>query len=465
VVQENDFFTEELSAKATVNFSVANEERKFKLEPLEVSVQKTRSEPLQIGSASMTSASVHCTQKSQNILCNIDNTELQFTNLEIPNLKVTGKLLLSNTQLVSEPDRLSARSQFTTKQLDLNIQKQYRGKVDIGGNLEFSGNQLDGKSEAQAGPVGLNAHWQHNLDTGQGFSRFSLPKTTLSRGQPLSSAVQGIPLDLVAGELSAEGLLSWPAGKGDYLHTQFNELAATFGDAFATGIVGELALKRDGDNWHSPQPQAIKLQTLDPGLPITDIVFNFSLNRQQDLVFEQLHAAILDGNLSGERLLWNLNGERRQSTLTLSGISLKTLTRELDAENFAATGILDARIPLITDSAGITVKQGHVEARPPGGRLRYYGAFSPDMLSSNPQLKLLAGALEDYNYRELSGDVEYPPNGDMQLQLKLLGRSSSVAADRDLIINLNLENNIPSMLRSLQASRDLTEALEKQLKE
>nr|WP_284500679.1 YdbH domain-containing protein [Microbulbifer sp. GX H0434] len=234
---------------------------------------------------------------------------------------------------------------------------------------------------------------------------------------------------------------------------------------FAVDASGTLAAEQRDGLWVTGSPQPLTVGSVDVGVAIDDIRFALSLDRQRNLELIDLRAELLGGTLRSPQLTWNLDGEMRRSEARLDGISLEQLADEMEAENFAASGILDLRIPLLTDADGVTVEQGRVEARPPGGRLRYYGAFSPSMLSGNPQLKLIAGALEDYNYRELSGTLEYPPSGDMQMQLKLVGRSDSVAEDRDLVINLNLENNIPDMLRSLQASRDLTGALEKAVSE
>nr|WP_255774785.1 YdbH domain-containing protein [Microbulbifer zhoushanensis] len=260
-----------------------------------------------------------------------------------------------------------------------------------------------------------------------------------------------------------QGRLSWPAGDSDTLSAQLSDIAAVYDKSFAVGITGNIALQREDGQWATPEPQDIAVESIDVGVPIENVRFALSLEADNDLVLNGFNAELLEGNVQSDSITWNLDGKARRSQVSITGLSLKALSNEMEAGNFAASGVLDTTIPLVTDAGGITVERGTVKARPPGGRLRYYGAFSPEMLSSNPQLKMLAGALEDYDYRSLSGTLEYPPSGDMQMQLKLVGRSASVDKDRDLIINLNLENNIPAMLRSLQASRDLADALEKQI--
>lgn len=370
-----------------------------------------------------------------------------------------------DTQLNQIDCTVSEKSHCALKaeQVQVKTMGQYELEGALSSELEHSGEAISGDTRFEAGALQLQSRWQHRLDTARGAASFTLAPASFSQENPLSGSVKGLPLDILAGTVSARGRYSWPEADGDRLELQMDKLAAVYNESFASDIDSHFALVRRGNGWVTDAPQAISVGAIDPGLPVEKVRFALSLDAEGDLTLTEIRAELLGGTLESPKLTWNLDGEERRSQVSLNGVSLRQLAREMEAENFSASGILDLQIPLILGADGVTVEEGTVEARPPGGRLRYYGAFSPQMLASNPQLKLIAGALEDYNYRQLSGTLQYPPSGDMQLQLKLVGRSQSVAKDRDLIINLNLENNIPQMLRSLQASRDLTETLEKQM--
>ncbi|MFC6635143.1 intermembrane phospholipid transport protein YdbH family protein [Microbulbifer taiwanensis] len=412
---------------------------------------------------SLNSPQLECTIMRGTTECTSTVLTNSFSTMGAAELEASGSIRMSAFRFKQENGQLLLSTSYRSDDLRLQAQGGYRLDAELKGQLGLDGDTLSGESEVRAGAMQLQSRWKHNLGTSQGQADITLAETTFSQQKPLSQSVKGLPLDIVAGTLSASGQLSWPPTQQDRVDLRFDEVAAVFGESFAAGARGQLSLRRQGEHWVSGEPQAIRLDTLDPGLPIRNIRFSLALDQNRDLTLGNISAELLGGRLQSQSLVWNLAGEERNSQVSISEVSLRELAREMEAENFAATGILDLQIPLVTGPKGVTVKRGGVKARPPGGRLRYYGAFSAAMLAGNPQLKLLAGALEDYNYRELSGTLEYPPSGDMQLQLKLVGRSASVAADRDLIINLNLENNIPDMLRSLQATRDLTEALEKQV--
>ncbi|MBB3061726.1 intermembrane phospholipid transport protein YdbH family protein [Microbulbifer rhizosphaerae] len=453
----------QLQTDGQVEFSRKDEQQHLRLINPSLSTGEIRTETVQVKSATLKSAEMECTRHKQDFKCFGASADIELGALSGPEFQLKGALALNDLHFASAASRLRARARYQSDELQLRARNQYQLKASVAGDLAAEGNQLSGNNRLRSGALAIESEWRHQLDSDAGSATFTVEPATFSQQQPLSDSIEGLPVDLVAGELSAKGRLSWPAAQRDFLDARLDKVAAVYGDVFAVGITGQLSSGRKGDNWIASRPQPFTAETLDIGVPVENIRFAVSLDEKRDLVLTGVRAELLDGALETRELRWNLDGEARSGLVNLSGISLRTLTRELETENFAATGTVDLQIPLHTGDEGITVKQGRIEARPPGGRLRYYGAFSADMLSANPQLKLVAGALEDYKYRELSGTVEYPPSGDMQMQLKLVGRSESVAADRDLIINLNLENNIPAMLRSLQASRDLTEALEKQL--
>lgn len=370
---------------------------------------------------------------------------------------------LSVTHHIDQPLKLRAAASFHADSLNIRALKQYKADIAARGQWQFVDQQISGRSDISGGPVTLNASWRHNLKNGQGSLKLELPQTEFTPKSNLGRSVHGLPADIVGGKLQAEASLSWPASGKDQLQLTFTDTALQRNDSFAVGINAQVALQQDAGKWVTANPVPVSVKSLDTGVAVNNMHFLLSLTANGDLTLGSFSAELLEGALTADKLVWNLEGEERHSRLQFTGLSIGALAKEMESTNFAASGLLDASIPLTTDRQGITVDNGTVQSRPPGGRLRYYGAFSPSMLGSNPQLKLLAGALEDYNYRDISGTMSYPLSGDLTLNLKLTGRSVAIDANRDLIINLNLENNVPSMLRSLQASRDLTDVLERQV--
>ena len=59
----------------------------------------------------------------------------------------------------------------------------------------------------------------------------------------------------------------------------------------------------------------------------------------------------------------------------------------------------------------------------------------------------------------------YTENGDLTLGMRLSGVNPEVDPTQPVILNLNVENNIPQLLKSLQAIRTIEEVLERETKE
>lgn len=440
-----------------------NRRQQWRLRQMRVAAETVRTESAELKSLALESPLLECDLAEGKLACSGDNLASSFSALEAEGLHVSGDVQFSEVEFGQSEDGIQASAGYSSEELHLQVQEDYILAAKVKGSLNLNHDTLSGKSHIQAGALEILGQWQHDLEKGKGDTEFTLAETEFSQRQPLSQSIKGLPLDLVAGTVSAKGRYSWPQPQGDAIQLTLDQVAAVYDETFAVGARGQISLYRQGEQWVTREPQPLQLDTLDVGLPVQKIHFALALDEQRNLTLVDVNAKLLGGELQSPQLVWNLAGEQRRSQVLLNNIALADLAQQMEAKNFTASGALHLQIPLITGPDGVTVEQGKVRAQPPGGRLRYYGAFSADMLASNPQLKLLAGALEDYNFRELSGTLDYPPNGDMQLELKLVGRSESVAADRDLIINLKLENNVPAMLRSLQAGRNLSEALEKRI--
>ncbi|MDP6650766.1 MAG: YdbH domain-containing protein, partial [Gammaproteobacteria bacterium] len=83
--------------------------------------------------------------------------------------------------------------------------------------------------------------------------------------------------------------------------------------------------------------------------------------------------------------------------------------------------------------------------------------------SSNPSVQLVNDALSNYQYRTLDTEVYYDDNGDLTMAVQLQGINPDLNGGQPINLNVNISNNIPSLLRSLQASRVITDALEQSL--
>ena len=75
------------------------------------------------------------------------------------------------------------------------------------------------------------------------------------------------------------------------------------------------------------------------------------------------------------------------------------------------------------------------------------------------------GALADFTYEKLEVDVTYDTDGTLTLGIRLEGSNSAVESGRPIHYNLNITENLPALLQSLQLSDELSERVEQGLTE
>ena len=68
--------------------------------------------------------------------------------------------------------------------------------------------------------------------------------------------------------------------------------------------------------------------------------------------------------------------------------------------------------------------------------------------------------LEHFEFDSLVSDVSYEENGVLHLQMTLRGINPEQDPLQPIVLNLSVENNIPELLRSLQAVRSIEDILE-----
>ncbi|WP_299944972.1 YdbH domain-containing protein [uncultured Microbulbifer sp.] len=453
----------QLFSAAKVHVKKIGDKHRLQVKQFKLTAKEIKDRSLHLKNSELFAPDINCVFHRQKSSCNSTEWNSNLTAIFDESPSLSGDVNFSNLKLQIDDGKTDFSSTYNSKNLHLTTLEKYAVDASLSGFVSLTDNVLEGKGNLVSGSLIINSHLQHNLKQTKGSILFSLPPVDFSPMHPLSQTVKGLPIDVISGQISANGTLSWPQQQDSAIQLSLSDIATVYADSFATGIHGQLLLKEDNGQWITAGPQTLSVESIDAGMPLEKIHFSLVLDREKDLVLRNFTAEFLDGEMTSKALTWNLSHKKRQSKLYVQDISLEQLARITESKHFEAKGRLNLTIPIVTGADGITVENGQIRALAPGGQLRYYGAFSAQMLADNPQLILVSNALEDYLYRTLEGNMEYSPKGDLQLKLKLVGRSDSVDTDRDLIINLNLENNIPAMLHSLQSSRDMAEALKKQL--
>jgi len=133
-------------------------------------------------------------------------------------------------------------------------------------------------------------------------------------------------------------------------------------------------------------------------------------------------------------------------TLRLHDVDLSQLLMSLHYPNISGTGTIDGELPLRLSAGAIDLQDGSLSGTQPGV-LRYAGPAD----SQNIAFK----ALKNLVYRSLQAKVNYRPNGDYHLGLRLEGSNPEVLSGHPLAFNLNISGQLPELLQKGILAGDL----------
>jgi len=169
------------------------------------------------------------------------------------------------------------------------------------------------------------------------------------------------------------------------------------------------------------------------------------------------------GVIQADPFIYDLESERNSLLLRAESIELTELLTLKEFEAIELKGSIGAELPVTIEGDVVSIMDGTLIGEAPGGVIRY----KPDIVPDDGRTLgngLVTRALSNFEYETLTSTVGYSKDGDLVLQIQLAGRNPDFEDNRPVVLNLGIENNIPQMLRSLQAARAVEEILEKRLR-
>ena len=308
---------------------------------------------------------------------------------------------------------------------------------------------------------------QHNFDGGIGDvaildAAFAFDDAPLSkRVAPWES-----DFDISSGNVAVDLRANWAAtDSGSVIEArssmQIDALAGFYADIAYVGFSTDIELDFSATGITVAQT-SISVDMVDIGLPIENITadIEFDVNALA-IDVDNLQMTTFDGVISAAPFSFRTGRDINNVFLTAKEIELSEL---LSIKEFAAvnvTGTITAVLPISFAEDGISIEAGKLTGEPPGGVIRYLGG-DPDSTDLS-SLGLATTALSNFEYESLEADVSYSKAGDLTLQMQIKGRNPELDDGRPIVLNLGVENNVPQMLKSLQAARAVEEILEERL--
>lgn len=391
---------------------------------------------------------------------------LQQPRLELNNLELTA-------DYHNGPVSLQLRSNYQARINRLQHAALHPQHWTAGGTLNYHSPDGLAASARINGQHGLQAdsqwRWHNDLLTGE----MTLTPLQLGAANPLQKSLVDWPalLNLDSGRLNAQASLSQRGNQP--LLTQARFTASNLNGIVDRSELKQLSLQGNarlrGEQLQLDISQ-LSLASLDPGVPLTSInarslSFKGHLERlsRGQVSWQQLDGQLLGGtfNLPGQSFRLN---ENPSIALRLHGIQLQEALRLYPTEGLDGQAIIDGSIPLRLGNEGLFVEAGQLQARQPG-MLRFQSEQIHALGQSNPAMQLVAEALDDFHFSLLSSRMDYQPSGQLLLNIRLEGKNPAVENGRPIHLNLNLEENLPALLASIQLSNHVSETIQQRIRQ
>ena len=174
-------------------------------------------------------------------------------------------------------------------------------------------------------------------------------------------------------------------------------------------------------------------------------------------------AGIFDGRVETANCRYDPGRSRNACIFSLHGLDLAAILALHKVEGLDVSGRINGQVPVSLNKEGFSVSDGSLINSGDGGVIQYLP--SNEALKSSPYSEYVLKALEDYRYHSLNASLTYEPDGTLVAGLELQGRSPKLETSRPVHLNLRAEQNLLSLLKSLQYSQGLTSELNRRVQE
>jgi hypothetical protein len=320
----------------------------------------------------------------------------------------------------------------------------------------------------------MDFYMTHNLDTSMGNARL--------RSQSPVSAVDLVRLAETM-QLEIPDTLVVESGEGEFeLLTAWNQeqfsLNADVDLTRLSGLYQEAQIKNMDlsgalqiiPTLLSRENVTTRLESLEYGVVLENISSEFSIGTSTqgelpELTFDNIQGELFNSRFVAEDFAVDLNKPDTKLDLRVQNLDIEEVVATQGIKDLQATGLLDGNLPMKISSEGISIENGIFWNHLGGGNIVYSISDEQAAALDNPLTDVVIAALRDFRYRVFTAETNYHPNGDLYMNFHLEGISPQLDPNRPVHLNINSEQNVLSLLKSLSYSEGVNKTLDKQIQE
>ena len=402
------------------------------------------------------------------------DTRITLQNLAIEELtigKVTAVTEAAEFVAIGDDWRVSSPDTRITPQ---NIAVAGRGVVApaIAADLAYSNERVSGSARFTTPDGGLSGQAAFSHDPATAAGKMRLESATLDFATlNLSGIISDWPhpFDITAGRVTAEADVDWSTKDAGFAYdgsarVDADSLAGRYADIGFLGAGTRLDIDVDWAKDPAVKPARFEIGLVDIGVPVENISGIAAPDVGESAVaISSLSMSLLGGTVTADPFRYDLDAEKNELMLRAKGIQLPLMAALADLEAVTVSGGVSGKIPVTIRGNKVIIDGGYLENDPPGGVIRYRGGAADAVVDDGSQLGIVTRTLRNFEFESLTSAVDYSEAGDLLLTMRLKGINPDVDPTQPVILNLNVENNVPQMLRSLRATRSIEDVLEERL--
>lgn len=314
------------------------------------------------------------------------------------------------------------------------------------------------------------------------YSDWVIPPIYFLAGNSLQKTFKDWPklLTLGSGTLQAKGTSKYHLSSlkkaenwQDKLYTQAEisskKVSGIFNETTINQLTSEIQIKLNKTKLFAKLPE-LKVVQINHGVIVGPIEFKgeyqASLNQltQGKLNLQTAKTGLFNGQA------W-LNAQQFDfsqpflSKLHLSNIDLHALLQQYPSADIEGSGKINGELPFkvnLLKKPYITLPKGFLKAKAPGGQIKYQPT-SEGLKQIHQSMKQVMNILEDFHYSVLNSNISYGNDNKLHLKLSLQGNNPAVENGRQVNFNIQLEEDLPALITSMQISNQVSETIKKRI--
>ncbi|RNA66108.1 hypothetical protein CR163_000790 [Prosthecochloris sp. ZM_2] len=175
------------------------------------------------------------------------------------------------------------------------------------------------------------------------------------------------------------------------------------------------------------------------------------------ITLEHFRAGFLGGSIGIETVEYNISRHQAQFVLQLDNVPLQKLLSLQGVNKVLASGSVRGTLPVSIDGPVFEIHQGAMSAAQNGTIT--YQTSEEEMSAAHQGLQTTYTALSDFRYNTLQAAIDIAPDGESFIALQLKGHNPEFQDGREVHLNINVEQNLLDLLRSLTISGAVEQAI------